>query len=622
MSGILGVWNSQKNTPWQSMLHDLKVLGADGIGDWHGLNGKLSLGRTQFFDTPESVQEPPVIEHIGCVAVWNGRLDDRESLMTNSARGVTDGQLLIESYRRWGTDCIDRLIGEFAFIIWDPSNDLLLVGCDPTGRLTVAYAWDGQTLLVSSRAVTLLRHPQVKADLDPLYLAATLCSLQVQLPGSTPFTNIRRLKPGYALVLKAGQLQEQQVAELVFPERYDHARSADSYYDEFWHLLNKSVKDRLRTVHRPCTTLSGGLDSTTITVSLLNHLPQVDAFSTVTDTYPEFDEREPIEKFLHMYPQTIWHPVNSDHAWSLSENWDQLPATDDPLVSSTLPMNLHLMEQAKQQGFGLIFDGECGDEICAVDLSDLARAGRWRKLGQCLKQEESLKSVLWWEFVLPRLSGYWQHKWFTLRPQNVLPTWLTPEYLQSSPTKMALDQSYQAMLVTGFQQNMAWSLTSGASAASHQVFLLMHGAYRLHVTSPFQDRRLINFAVNLPPDLQCDPVHGKIFLRQANRKYLPEQILWRPKDNYFDPLKYAGLAEGHQALELLGRLKQTSFLENIIDVSGVEQVLLDYRSGYNQRLNGSYRNTEANHLYELFTFVNWYERVTTNVLGKTTLYAG
>ncbi len=609
MSGILGVWNSQKNTPWQSMLHDLKVLGTDGIGDWHGLNGKLSLGRTQFFDTPESTEEPPVIEHEGCVAVWDGRLDDRESLMADSTRCVTDGQLLIESYRRWGIDCIDRLIGEFAFIIWDPNNDLLLVGCDPAGRLTVAYAWDGRTLLVSSRALTLLRHPQVNANLDPLYLATTLCSLQVQLPGSTPFTDIRRLQPGYALVLKAGQLKEQQVAELVFPERYDHARSADSYYDEFWHLLNKSVKDRLRTVHRPCTTLSGGLDSTTVTVSLLNHLPQIDAFSTVTDIYPEFDEREPIQEFLQMYPQTIWHPVNSDHAWSLSENWDELPIPDDPLISCTLPMNLHLMEQIKQQGFGLIFDGECGDEICAVDLSDLARAGRWRKLGQCLKQEDRLRSVLWWEFVLPRLSGYWQRKWFTLRPQNILPTWIVPGYLQSTHTKMALDRSYQAMLVNGLQQNLAWSLTSGASVASSQVFSLMHGAGKMQATSPFQDRRLIEFAINLPPDLQYDPVHGKIFLRRASLEYLPSQILWKPKDNYFDPMRYAGIAQGSQALEILGRLKQIPFFENIIDVSCFEEILLSYRLGYAQRQKGSYRNTEANHLYDLLSFVNWYERV-------------
>jgi asparagine synthase (glutamine-hydrolysing) len=610
MSGILGVWNSQKNTPWQSMLHDLKVLGTDGIGDWHGLNGKLSLGRTQFFDTPESVQEPPVIEHEGCVAVWDGRLDDRESLMTDSAQCVTDGQLLIESYRRWGIDCIDRMIGEFAFIIWDASNDLLVVGCDPVGRLTVAYAWDGQTLLISSRALTLLQHPQVKADLNPLYLANTLCSLQVQLPGSTPFNGIKRLQPGYVLVLKAGQMTEQQVSPLIFPEKYDNARSADSYYDEFWYLLNKSVKDRLRTIHRPCTTLSGGLDSTTVTVSLLNHLPQIDAFSTVTDIYPEFDEREPIEKFLQMYPQTIWHPVNSDHAWSLSENWDELPIPDDPLISCTLPMNLHLMEQIKQQGFGLIFDGECGDEICAVDLSDLVRAGSWQKLGQCLKKEERLRSVLWWELVLPSLSGYWQQKWFTLRPQNILPEWIVPEYLQSTHTQMAINQNYQAMLMTGLQQNISWALTGGASAASSQVFALMHGAYQLQATSPLQDRRLIEFAMNIPPNLQCDPIHGKIFLRQANLKYLPKQILWRPKDNYFDPMKYMGIAKGTQVLNLLNILKQTPFLENIIDVPCVEKTLLDYRLNYGENIKKSYRNAEANHLYELFTFVNWYERFT------------
>jgi asparagine synthase (glutamine-hydrolysing) len=91
MSGLLGIWNSQQPAPWQPMLRDLDVLGPNGVGDWHGLNGKLSLGRTQFFDTPESCAEPPVIEYQWCVLVWEGRLDDRESLLAGHSQPVTDG---------------------------------------------------------------------------------------------------------------------------------------------------------------------------------------------------------------------------------------------------------------------------------------------------------------------------------------------------------------------------------------------------------------------------------------------------------------------------------------------------------------------------------------------------
>jgi asparagine synthase (glutamine-hydrolysing) len=68
-------------------------------------------------------------------------------------------------------------------------------------------------------------------------------------------------------------------------------------------LLNQSVKDRLRTHLPVATTLSGGLDSTTVTISLLNHLPSVDAVSIVTEVFPEFDERQPFNLFYSIIPK-------------------------------------------------------------------------------------------------------------------------------------------------------------------------------------------------------------------------------------------------------------------------------------------------------------------------------
>ncbi len=612
MSGILGVWHSQEPAPWQQMLQDLLVLGSNGIGDWHGLNGQLSLGRTQFFDTPESCLEPPVIEYEGCVLVWSGRIDDRDAWLTGHAQPKNDGQLLIDSYRRWGIDCIDRLIGEFAFILWDAANDLLLVGCDPVGSRTVAYSWDGQTLLISSRVLTLLLHPQVSPELDPLYLANTLSSLNGQQPGSTPFQDIRRLVPGAALILRAGQFQIRQITQLASPNCYDTARSAQSYYDEFWDILNKSVKDRLRTVHRPCATLSGGLDSTTVTVALLNQLPRIDAFSTVTDIYPEFDEREAIETFLQKYPQTNWHPVNSDQAWSFSESWENLPVTDDPLMTCTLAMNIHLMEKIKQQGFGLIFDGEWGDEICAIDFPDLIQAGRWQATQQYMQsQGRSWRWVLCWEIILPRLMNSWQQKFVAWRQPITLPSWLSPDYAQTSPMHMAIEHSYQSHISTGLSTNLSWAMSSGYSAAVVQAYNLIHAAHNLQTTSPLQDRRLMNFVMNLPPDLQVDVNHDKIFLRQAGQKYLPEAIRWKPKDNYFDPMKYVGLGQGQPVLEILDRLQDTACLRGLIDVSQVKKMLLDYRSGYKENycLGQPYRNQEANQLHDLFNFVNWHQRV-------------
>ena len=602
MSGILGVWNSQI-TPWHKMLADLEVLGCDAQGDWHDLELGLSLGRTQFYNTPESCYEAPVVTFEGCVLVWDGRLDDRESLLSGRPSSITDAQLIIESYRRWGENCLCHLVGDFVFILWDAANDLLFVGCDVLGGRTVAYYWDGQTLLLSSRVLTLLLHPQVNKQLDELYLVHTLCEW-IHPPGLTLFASIQRLRPGFALLLKSGQFQERRIAQLAVPKRYETLKSPEVYYEKFWELFNRSVKDRLRS-HRPVvTTLSGGLDSTTVTVSLLNHLPAVDAFSFVTEVFPEFDERKPIQSFLQRYPQVKWHAVNCDRAWALTEPWEQLPVTDDPSTGCTLAAELQVMEQMQKLGFGLVFNGDGGDELFNESLKELARSCRWRQVFQILRSKNRSSSTLWQELILPRLPKYWQSKWIARVQQKsqLIPPWITPVYARKLHTQEALQRYFEVtMLSSSFVEDLMVVRESSGFVGTTQLYRLLTYAYQMESVSPLVDKRLFEFVLHLPPVLQTDRVHEKIFLRQVNQSYLPEEVLWRPKENYFDPLSDTALAKGHRAVELLRQIPNCPCLQEIIDTKQVETYLNKYRQGQSP--------TNNNELLALLTFVDWYQRV-------------
>lgn len=500
MSGILGVWNSQKPTPWQKMLADLEVLGKDGRGDWHDSQVGLSLGRTQLFNTPESCQESPVIEYEGCVLVWDGRVDDRESLLAGR-NTVTDAQLIIESYRRWGIDCIKHLIGEFVFILWDASNDLLFIGCDTLGSRTIAYYWDGQTLLLSSRVLTLLHHPQVSKEFDRLYLSHALCYLWAQPPGITPFAAIKRLRPGFAITLRSSHFSLNPIKRLTRPKSFNRDRNPADNYDKFWYLLNKATKDRLRTYRPVCTTLSGGLDSTTITVSLLNHLSSVDAFSNVTTIFTEFDERQPIQSFLERYPQVRWHDVNCDRAWAFSEPFDSLPITDDPLVAGTTAMNIQLYQNIQKLGFGTVFDGEWGDNLFAADLQDFAQVGSWGRVIKQLQNTKRWHSSLWKYLLLPHLPKYSQHQWFARwqRKLNSIPIWLKQAFTQQPEMKVALRQYFTGFLDANLETSMNWTMECSGSVGASQVYKLFQSSLGLESLSPFQDRRLIQFALDLHP---------------------------------------------------------------------------------------------------------------------------
>jgi asparagine synthase (glutamine-hydrolysing) len=615
VSGILGVWQSRSPAPWQEMIDDLRVLGPDGMGDWHDLDVGLSLARSQLFNTPESCLEGAVIQAQGCVLVWDGRLDDRAALITSSksTQIISDGQLIIECYRRWGADFLHHLIGEFAFILWDGSQDTLLAGCDRMGGRTLAYFWDGQTLLLSSRALTLLLHPQVDSTLDDSYVAHTLCELWAHEPGSTPFEQIRRLLPGEMLIVRSGWLQRQHVRVLEVDDRPQAAANPDSSYEKFWYLLNQAVSDRLRSHHPACTTLSGGLDSTTVTVALLKHLPTVDAFSFVSDRYVEFDEHQPIEAFLRRYPQVNWHAIDCNDILAMSEPWDELPLPDDPLVGFTLPMHLQMMEQIQQAGFGVVFDGEWGDELFYVGLQDLARQHHWQQIRKHLQADPHWYITLIWELILPQLPQPVSQAYLRryLRRSHTIPNWLQSDYLQQAPMQTAIAQHFERALVSYQMGVVNWCLESGAQAGINQVCRPLNAKFHLEYTSPLQDQRLLEFALSLPPLMQSHPTQTKVFLREANRETLPEEVRLRPKSNYFDPIKYAGLALGNSALERLEQLKQCTELQSAIDFEQVDASLSLYRQAYQAQYSPGhpFQNSLANQLYSVLTFGDWYQRI-------------
>jgi asparagine synthase (glutamine-hydrolysing) len=613
MSGILGVWNSRKPTPWQKMLSDLGVLGRDGQGDWHDEQVGLSLGRTQLFNTPESCEEPPVVEYEGCVLVWDGRIDDRESLLA-SRTNITDARLIIESYRRWGVDCLKHLIGNFVFILWDTSQNLLFIGCDALGRRTLAYYWDGQTLLLSSRVLTLLWHPQVNRELDEVYIAHTMSGGLAHPPGITAFKDLKRLLPGQALVIQSGQLQLQRIYQLTQPENYLSPHSPEVIYEKFWYLLNKVVKDYLRSYRPPYTTLSGGLDSSTVTVLLLNHLTQVDAFSVTTDIYPEFDEREPIKAFLQRYPRVNWHPINCNDAWAFSEPWDKLPVVDDPFITCALPMNLRTMESAQQQGFGLEFSGVWGDEFCYTLWEDQMKAGNWELFWQHFRESPRWYSFLWRQFILPSLPQFWQSRWIAWRlsPNKYnLPQWLKPNYARSSQIQLAMQQRFQSSLANSRVTAIRQSLENTGCVGMNESYKLLAATYQVESVAPMGDRRIIEFANSIHPSLQIDDNYEKIFLRQANRQTLPDKVRLRPKENYFDPLKYAGLGEGEQPLDIAARARENSYLASIIDFTQLTNTLDRYRQIYQQNYAPwqDVENNLSNQLLTSLTFCDWWLRV-------------
>ena len=600
------------------MLDDLTVLGRDGAGDWHHKEAGLSLGRTQFFNTPESCGESPVVRHEGCILIWEGRLDDRRSLVAGRPQ-VTDAELLIEAYRRWGTDCVKHLVGEFAFVLWDSQQEILFASADPMGCRSLTYFWNEKTLLIASRAIALLRHPAVDRSLNKLYLIHTVGYLNAHPPGSTPFQSIHRLVPGEGLLLKAGRLRKLKIAELEAPKRFNKAKSADEYYEEFWQLMNAAVSDRLRSHGKVCTTLSGGLDSTTVTISLLNQLSSIEAFSNITTAFPEFDEREPIKAFLAAYPAVKWQGVNANSAWSFTESWDQLPLPDDPLSFGTLAMDLRLMKALQTADCRTIFNGIWGDHLFFTGWQDIAKARNWHLVLKRLQHRRFWPAVLWRDFLLPSAPSAVQNRlldrWYKKR--KPLPNWIYPAQYQDADMRLALRQYFHQHIVESMPQFLRNSVASTHALGGLQAYKLLNSYHGIEAVAPFQDKRLIQFAFNLPPALQYHHSFNKIFLRRANADKLPNEIRWRPKTNFFDPLAYKGLGEIAEIESIRETIQQSEVLSSIVNVSDLMRFISQYQSDYSKGRSrfSQHPPSAVFPVCSLIAFSRWHSRLN-NALAK------
>ena len=123
----------------------------DGKDVW--LKDTIAMGHRHFWVTPEEVGErhPLVSEQGGCVIVSNARLDNRDELVRTLGANVgsSDAQLILEAYMRWGEDCPGHLLGDFAFILWDPAKQQLAgcAGCPRGGRPGISYPLKGRSCL-------------------------------------------------------------------------------------------------------------------------------------------------------------------------------------------------------------------------------------------------------------------------------------------------------------------------------------------------------------------------------------------------------------------------------------------------------------------------------------------
>ena len=537
MSGILGMIgfdNAPADPHFLRLATDsLAYRGPDHQAIW--IDGGAGLGHALLRTADDSTREDQPLTIDGSAWITaDARLDGRADLIRrlrshgrDAIHSADDAQLILHAYHAWGAACMEHLLGDFAFAIWDTRRRRLFCARDHLGVKPFYYAQVEGAIVFSNTLEGVRRHPQVNRALNEVAIADFLVFGFNQDPMTSAFAGVRRLSPGHILIVEDGKMRLSRYWSLPTDGRIRYRRAHD-YVEHFVQIFHEAISDRLRT-DRVAVWMSGGLDSTSIAAiarrvgTQAGHEFELRAHTIVYDSLIADEEREYAEAAARALSIPISCFVADRHR--PFDGWNGLSAfppepPDDPF----LVMRTEQVKQAALHGRVLLC-GEGGDEVFAASyVADLA--GRMPLLEL---SRDVVRSLVKYR-RRPGAGVRAKLKTFALRRSEAAtwPAWLNAAFAERVDLRARVARANAAQR-TGPRPLRAEAHQRLATAAWSWYFECADpGVTRVPVECryPFMDVRLVEYLLAIPP---LPWFVDKLLLREAMRGTLPERVRLRPK---------------------------------------------------------------------------------------------
>ncbi|NRD76976.1 asparagine synthetase B [Bacillus sp. BRMEA1] len=273
MSAITGIFQRNEQLVdyrhGHAMMQCLQQFPADQIHTWH--SEKVFLGCHGQWITPESVGEilPLYDPNRQCTITADAIIDNRAELFEklqvapSNQIHITDSELILLAYYKWGKETPKYLLGDFAFMIWDEQHQQLFGARDPSGYRTLYYYNDPTRFAFSTTIEPLLSLQGFKKELNEQWLAEFLAitgftdSIDSHM---TPYQHIKQIPPFHSITISKQQIKLARYDSFI-PKEAIRFKTDEEYVEAFQDVFQKAVDARLRTNRQIGSYLSGGLDS-------------------------------------------------------------------------------------------------------------------------------------------------------------------------------------------------------------------------------------------------------------------------------------------------------------------------------------------------------------------------
>jgi asparagine synthase (glutamine-hydrolysing) len=552
--GVVGTTHRISASLFLEMRDSIAHRGPDDAGVWESPGGTARLGsrRLAILDLSASGHQPMVDETNGLAITFNGEIYNYVELTDELAklgcrfRSRSDTEVLLKSYQTWGSECLNRLNGMFSFAIWDERRQELFAARDRFGEKPFFYYLEKEREFFAFgseiKALVAGRFFPPCADHSAVY--GYLANREINSSSETMFASISSLPAASALRFswRDRSLKTWRYWDLN-PEREIRLPDTRQYAERFLEILSKSVRIRRRADVPVGSSLSGGLDSSTIVGLIARNRAEgrQETFSARFSN-PEFDEGKYIELM------TRWANVKSHHVYPdaarLPEEMEALTwHQDEPFYSSSIYAQWCVMRLAKECGVTVLLDGQGGDEVLAGYHQYFA--AYYSYLLKRLRFSEAISSFKSYvadhsRSLLPLVfSGLLPVKLRSAITQRLRPRALREEFKSKwrrPPAQVnqkfhdAVHQSLYATLTQTVLPELLRYADRNSMAFSREVRL------------PFLDHRLVEFLFAIPVEQKISGSTTKVVLRNAISGVVPEEIRNRKDKLGFAPPEVSWLS--------------------------------------------------------------------------------
>ena len=578
------------------------------------VDGSTALGfrRLSIIDLSEAGAQPMENEDGSVVVVFNGEIYNFEELRApllekgHIFRSHTDTEVLVHGYEEYGTDLLSRLRGMFSFVIYDKKQDLLFGARDIFGIKPHYYVQneDG-TFLFASEIKSFLEHPSFHKEVNRDALRPYL-TFQYSSGTETFFQGVFKLPQAHYYIYQNGTLTVKPYWDTVFTKEN---KDFDTFVDEVDKTVNESVKAHKISDVRVGAFLSGGVDSSYITASLMPD----ETFSVGFDHRKSdgahdvfFDETDYAKELSDILGIRNYKKIISPE--ECFAHFSEIQYHMDEPQSNPSCVPLYFLARLAREHVTVVLSGEGADEIFAGydwynDTKEVRafkkKTPAWlrRGLADLVKPLPSFKGKSFLLRSSGRPEDYFMGEALVFSAKEA-PSYLAPDCRNGKSADDIVADVYR--------------LVKDKDELTKKQFLDMHlwlpgdillkadkmsMCHSLELRVPFLDKYVMEQAERIPAEYKVNERDTKYVLRQAANRTLPDAWANRKKAGFPVPIRY-WLTE-KQWYEQVKAYFTAPYAKEFFDTEKICALLDDHYAG---------KANNGRKIWTVFTFLVWYER--------------